>query len=255
MSRRQLSFTSVREARIQVRHSDFCIRCDKYRFRSEEYARNHIGLLIRRPRTQPGTFALHPYQCPVSHGWHVGRDRRTLCLDFKAGRITPPVTFSPSTAIPPEDCLDTLFELRNEDTIREEAIALNRLRIHDVVAGRGPWQLSTRQRRLIEILRFHQGRIQAISSADLEQRLQTDDRAIRAEVRELVVSFKLPIVATLDAEKSGYFFATTAQERIDGARLYIQQATKLLRRAQIILNERDMGVIFGQVNLQLAEAD
>lgn len=149
----------------------------------------------------------------------------------------------------------TLFELRDEGTIREEAIALNRLRIHDVIAGRGPWQLTERQRRLLEILRNKQGHLQAITIAELEQRLSIEPRQIKADVRELVVTFRLAIVASRLADAGGYFFATTADERHTYSADYLKEAGKLILRAQIIRNELDVNVLLGQIALDLKEGE
>ena len=148
-----------------------------------------------------------------------------------------------------------LFEMRSDDTVREDAIALNRIRIHDVICGRGPWELSERQRRLLEVIRSRQGRLHAISIAELEQRLNIGPREIKADVRELVVTFKLAIVASRDAETGGYFFATTAEERHNGSADYLKEACKLIRRAQIIRNEFDVNVLLGQIALDLKEGD
>jgi hypothetical protein len=149
----------------------------------------------------------------------------------------------------------TLFELRSEDEIRNDAIAVNRLRIHDVISGRGPWPLTERQRRLLEVLRNRQGRLQAITIAELADRLNMGPRDIKAEVRELVVTFHLAIVASRDGETGGYFFATTAEERRTYSADYLKEAGKLILRAQIIRNELDVNVLLGQIALDLKEGD
>ena len=153
------------------------------------------------------------------------------------------------------ESIPTLFELRDEDTIRHDAIALNRQRIHDVICGNAPWPLSDRQRRVLEIVRYRQGRDQAIPSADLENKLQLCDRKIRACIRELVVDFHLAIVASRTPNSSGYFFATTAEERHTYSADYLKEACKLIRRAQIIRNELDVNVLFGQIALDLKEGE
>jgi len=144
-----------------------------------------------------------------------------------------------------------LFELRSEDEIRQDAIALNRLRVHDVMTGLGPWPLNNRQRRLLEILRVRQGRLQAINIQELVNRMAIAPRQIKADVRELVVTFKLAIVASRDSETGGYFFALTAEERRNGSADYLKEAGKLIRRAQIIRNELDVNVLLGQIALDL----
>lgn len=149
----------------------------------------------------------------------------------------------------------TLFELRDEDAIRQDAIALNRQRIHDVICGNAPWPLSDRQRRVLEILRHRQGHLQAITIAELMERVGTTPREIKADVRELVVTFRLAIVASRIADAGGYFFATTAEERHTYSADYLKEAGKLIRRAQIIRNELDVNVLLGQIALDLKEGE
>jgi hypothetical protein len=149
----------------------------------------------------------------------------------------------------------TLFELRDEDKIRQDAIALNRHRIHDVICGFTPWLLSERQRRLLEVLRHRQGHSQAITIAELQDRVACGPREIKADVRELVVTFRLAIVASRIADAGGYFFATTAEERHTYSADYLKEAAKLIRRAQIIRNELDVNVLLGQIALDLKEGE
>jgi hypothetical protein len=82
-----LSFTTVKHARQQLRDSEFCGCCNKLLLRDESAARSYLGLLLRTSRLRHGAFALQPYPCPRSRGWHVGRNRRTLQLNFKLGRV------------------------------------------------------------------------------------------------------------------------------------------------------------------------
>jgi hypothetical protein len=75
-----LTFDSEAQARIRLLDSTFCDRCRRLSLGSQPDARSYIGLLIASPsrqrRNQQGSWTLHPYRCPWSRGWHVGRDRR-----------------------------------------------------------------------------------------------------------------------------------------------------------------------------------
>jgi hypothetical protein len=146
--------------------------------------------------------------------------------------------------------MNSLFELRTDDEMRREAVADNEHRIHEALLGRGPWALTERQRRLLEALRGRQGRLQAISIAELVERVGSAPREIKADMRELVVSFRLPIVASRDGETGGYYFATSAEERMTGSDDYVKEAVKLLQRAAIIRNEPDMLRWLGQQLIQ-----
>jgi hypothetical protein len=148
--------------------------------------------------------------------------------------------------------MNTLFETRTDDEMRREAVADNASRIHDAILGRGAWELSERQRRILELLRGRQGRLLALSIGDLVITLDSDPRSIKADVRELVMSFRLPIVASRDSEAGGYFFATTAEERISGTADYVKEIIALAERVRIIRNLPDLSALWGQLSNGLA---
>ncbi len=147
--------------------------------------------------------------------------------------------------------MNTLFEIRTEDEMRREAVAANEARIHAVICGQGPWILSERQRRLLELLRGRQGRLLAMPLSELTERLHADPRTIKADVRELVCSFGLAIVASRDCEDGGYFFAVSLEERISGSADYVKEILSLAERVRIIRNLPDLSALFGQFALEL----
>jgi predicted DNA-binding transcriptional regulator YafY len=149
----------------------------------------------------------------------------------------------------------TLFELRTEQDIRREAVCANEAAVHAVLMGSGPWELSERQRRLLELLRGRQGRLQAVSISELAARLSVDPRSIKADVRELVVSFRLPIVASRDAEDGGYFFAVTAEESLSGTADYVKEIVALAERVRIIRKMPSVRALLGQMALELPELE
>lgn len=142
--------------------------------------------------------------------------------------------------------MNTLFEMRTPQEMRRDAVAANEARIREALMGKGPWELSDRQRRLVELMRGRQGQLLATPSSTLEAALGCDDRAVRKEMRELVMMFRLPIVASRDAEGGGYFFAVTAEERYTFTEQYIQEGRMLFARAAIIRNEYDIVKLLGQ---------
>ena len=146
--------------------------------------------------------------------------------------------------------MNMLFELRTDEAIRRQAVSENERQIHDALIGRGPWQLTERQRRLLECLRGRQGRIQAISIAELVERNGSAPREIKADVRELVINFRLAIVASRDGDTGGYYFATSADERITGSQDYLKEALKLLHRVAILRNDQDMMHWLGQRQIE-----
>jgi hypothetical protein len=146
---------------------------------------------------------------------------------------------------------DTLFELRTEMDMRREALAENQRRIHDALMGLGPYEVTQRQRRLLELLRGCQGRLLSLSIRDITARLEADPRSIKADVRDLVMSFHLPIVSSRDSEDGGYFFAVTAEERISGTADYVKEIIALAQRVRIIRGHHDLSALFGQIFMEL----
>lgn len=146
----------------------------------------------------------------------------------------------------------SLFETRIDAEIRRDAVADNERRVHEALMGRGTAELSPRQRRLLEYLRGRQGRLQAISIGELKEKLIcADTRSIKADVRDLVCTFRLPIVSSRDSEDGGYFFATTAEERISGTADYVKEIRALAERTAVIRNVHDMRTLFGQLASEL----
>jgi hypothetical protein len=149
---------------------------------------------------------------------------------------------------------NTLFEMRTPDDIRREAVADNQARIHAAITDQGPWPLSEPQRKILECLRGRQGRLLAMTIGELQQRLNATDRAIKSDVRELVVTYKLPIVASREADAGGYYFAVTAEERIAGTADYVKEIVALARRVAVIRNTTDMNALWGQIALEVKGA-
>jgi hypothetical protein len=147
-----------------------------------------------------------------------------------------------------------LFEIRTDAEIRRDAVHANELRIHDALMGRMTCQLTERQRKLLECLRGRQGSLLAMSIAELTAKGCGGPREIKADVRELVVRFGLAIVASRDSEDGGYFFATTAEERISGTADYVKEIIALAERTRVIRNLHDMRTLFGQISNEIETA-
>lgn len=144
--------------------------------------------------------------------------------------------------------IGTLFETRSDEEVRRDAVAQNQIRIHDVLMGRSACELTERQRRLLECLRGRQGKLQAMSIAEAIARVGGTPRDIKADVRELVVTFGMPIVASRDGDAGGYFFAVTAEERISGTADYVKEIVALAERIRVIRNLHDLRALFGQIS-------
>ena len=71
-------------------------------------------------------------------------------------------------------------------------------------------------------------------------------------MRELVMSFRLPIVASRDSDAGGYFFAVTAEERISGTADLVKEIIALAERVRIIRGHHDLSALFGQISSELS---
>jgi len=145
--------------------------------------------------------------------------------------------------------MNTLFELKTDEEMRRDAVHDNELRIHEAIIGRGPWILTSRQRQILECLRGRQGRMLAITIAELTEKIGFGAREIKSDVRDLVVAFRLPIVASRDGDAGGYFFAVTAEERISGTADYCKEIIALAERVRIVRNLPDLASLWGQLDL------
>jgi hypothetical protein len=146
--------------------------------------------------------------------------------------------------------MNTLFEIRTDEDLRREAVAANERRVHEVLTGRGPWEPSERQRRVIECLRGRQGRNLAMPIGDLMAKTGITPREIKQIVRDLVMQFGMAIVSSRDSEDGGYFFAVTAEERISGTADYVKEIVALGERVRIIRNLHDLRTLFGQISTE-----
>jgi predicted transcriptional regulator len=145
----------------------------------------------------------------------------------------------------------TLFETRTDEELRRDAVGDNQRRVHDALMGNCSCELTPRQRRVLECLRGRQGKLQAMSIAEVIARVGGGRRDIKADVRALVVTFGLPIVASRDGDDGGYFFAVTAEERISGTADYVKEIVALAQRIRVIRNLHDLRALFGQISHEL----
>jgi hypothetical protein len=101
------------------------------------------------------------------------------------------------------------------------------------------------------MLRGRQGRLLALPISEIIAATAADPRSIKADVRDLVMSFHLPIVSSRDSEDGGYFFAVTAEERISGTADYVKEIIALAQRVRIIRGHHDLSALFGQISTEM----
>jgi hypothetical protein len=123
--------------------------------------------------------------------------------------------------------------------------------ILDVLCGRAAYPVNDRQRALLDVLRMRRGRQRAISIGELGERLKLNPRAVKLEIADLTVRFRLPIGSSRDAAEGGYYLVMTHDEAIDSAAPHIHQGIAHFKRAAVLLDKHDLNVMLGQLLLQL----
>lgn len=148
-----------------------------------------------------------------------------------------------SQPLPPEG---SLFETFADRVLR---------RVDDVIAGRNiPWPTKEPQRRLLQLLRSHQGKRRAVPLNAIAERMGMTVRAVKDLVQDLRLSFGVQIGASRDAEGGGYYIVETEDESDESCAQMRAQAITMLRvyhqmkRGRLTLTE-----LLQQIELELKE--
>lgn len=145
----------------------------------------------------------------------------------------------------------TLFEPPPESEV-ERAHRID-VQILDTLCGKCAYPISERQRSLLHLLRSRRGLDSAISIGEIGERLKINPRTVKEEISDLTIRFRIPIGSSRDAVNSGYYLAITRQECVDSATPHIRQALVHLQRARVLLDEKDLLELVGQLNLHMPE--
>lgn len=142
-----------------------------------------------------------------------------------------------------------LFETRTPQEIRAEQEERIDKQILDVLCDRGPGPITQRQRDILHLLRYRRGCARAIQIGEMAEKLKTTPRQIKEDIADLSIRFRLPIGSSRDAESGGYYLCITQEERIATATPHIHQAMAHLRRANVVLDPKEMSELMGQLLL------
>lgn len=120
--------------------------------------------------------------------------------------------------------------------------------------GFQPYPPSDLQRALLRVLQMHVGRDRAVSVGELAEQLKSTPREVKGLVRDLRMRpFRVPIGSSRSQSDGGYFLCATAEERVQTARQYSQQALSELKVRRDLLEPHELAEEMGQIQLQLQE--
>jgi hypothetical protein len=127
------------------------------------------------------------------------------------------------------------------------------LRVDDVLAGRNiPWPTKEPQRRLLQLLRAHQGKRRAVPLTVVAGRMTLNQRAVKDLVQDLRMSFGVQLGASRDADGGGYYLVETEAESDESTAMMFAQAITMLRVvAQMRRGGR--GALLAQIEMELRE--
>lgn len=119
--------------------------------------------------------------------------------------------------------------------------------------GGGPWPIPDDERRLLEILRHHRGAASAIQGRELAARLKTNERSIKALMKNLAESFEVPIGASR-VPPFGYYLILTAEELENTSANYKNEIRSLARRVRVLEGPHAAAEYCGQLSLEMEKA-
>jgi biotin operon repressor len=148
-----------------------------------------------------------------------------------------------SSQLPPEG---SLFETFADRVLR---------RVDDVIAGRNcAWPTKEPQRRLLMLLRSHQGKRRAVPLPVIAERMSLTPRAVKDLVQDLRMSFGVQLGASRDAEGGGYYLVETEAESDESCAQMRAQAITMLRvYHQMRRGRQTLAELLQQIELELKE--
>lgn len=128
-------------------------------------------------------------------------------------------------------------------------------RVDEVMEGRNcAWPSKEPERRLLALLRGHQGKQRAVPLMLIAQRMGLQNRAVKELVQNLRVSFGVQIGASRDGEGGGYYIVATEAESDESTAQMWNQAVAMLRVvAQMRSGRQTLAEMTAQIALELKE--
>lgn len=131
----------------------------------------------------------------------------------------------------------------------QQAIAFDNDPVTDALEGRGPWILKLPQTIVLRRLSNHRGRSLPIPLRTLVASTGIDERAIKEMIQMFVLDFHIPVGAARGTP-NGYYLATSAAERLEAARPYINEIRKLGQRVKALIGTQSFTEELGQMRIE-----
>jgi len=143
-----------------------------------------------------------------------------------------------------------LFETRSAEEMRRDRMDQVDRQVMDVLCGRSRFPVSDRQIDLLRILRSKYGMGRAVQIGELAERININPRTIKEEIRGLVVDHQLPIGASRDGERGGYYLITTPEEAAAATADYKKEIVALARRVRVLEGQKGINELLGQLRIE-----
>jgi len=149
-----------------------------------------------------------------------------------------------STAAAPPMPAGSLFDTFADAVLR---------RVDDVIAGRNcDWPTKEPHRRLLALLRNHQGKHRAVSIGEIGEKMSLAPRAVKELVQDLRLSFGVQLGSSREADGGGYYLIATEAESEETCAPYFQQAiTELRVVARMRRGRQSIAELTRQIELEL----
>jgi hypothetical protein len=111
--------------------------------------------------------------------------------------------------------------------------------------------LSADERLVLKAIRYRRGSANTITIRELREKTELSDRAVKDAVRVLRLNFRIPIGASRDSERGGYFLIATAEDQalfLQGALRQIQAELEVIRA---VGGQEQAAELLGQLRLAL----
>lgn len=121
--------------------------------------------------------------------------------------------------------------------------------LRDHVLGRLRIPLTREELAILRKLVYHVGHRNAIPRRDLELSAGVSERQVKAVVRNLIVTHRLPIGASR-AKDNGYFLIATAEDLDIASKALISEGREIFRRLRVLHGPERVAELLGQLPLE-----
>lgn len=124
--------------------------------------------------------------------------------------------------------------------------------INHLLFGRTEIPLTTEEREILLILRWHKGASNAKPLADFAAKLNLSPRSMKQHIRNLAVTHKLPIGGSRQ-EPYGFFLCVTAEDIEVALRPIWNEIKSLLQRAHAVGDRQRVLEMLGQMQEEFSD--